>query len=633
MCGIAGLYYRDGRTAPPATIEAMATAIAHRGPDDHAVWSAGPVGFGHRRLAIRDLTSAGRQPMSDPSGQVTITYNGEIYNDAELRRELTRDFGFAFRSSCDAETIPLAYRAWGESAFARFEGMFALALWDAALQRLFLVRDGVGIKPLFFSDDGKAVRFASEIKGLLADPEQPRRLSPEALHRYFAMGYVGPSGTTVDGVQQVPPGSILHFDAGGSGAMQFWRPSRSAVTYRNEAEALEAFLPLWETVVDDMMISDVPVGMLQSGGIDSTLVTLTAAQHHHLPLFTAGFSEHSHDETAMAGEVAAIAGLNHQTVMVDTRSDLAPTLEAVVHHFDGQICDESAVPLYLLLHQVRQQVTVALSGDGGDEFFGGYPTYRASQIAAIAGIAIPSSVAALIGKAAYATAAQDESRLPIAALISRFSLGLAGGRLHAHARWRRLVPDFQLDELYGAALQPFGDDNPFLEYERLLDEPARSIVDRCMLADQQYHLPAGLLMKADAMSMAHGLELRVPLLDRRIMDFAGHCATDLLAPTLGPAKRLLRAALRRYNAPDAIIRNRKRGFNSPLAKMLRTSLLDLAERHFNTEADRLAPYLQPGEVRRLWKEHRTREANHAYTLWPILTFGIWQQQLAQGTKG
>jgi asparagine synthase (glutamine-hydrolysing) len=629
MCGIAGLYYRDGRPVSPATIKAMNEAIAHRGPDDHAVWSEGPVTFGHRRLAIRDLSAAGRQPMTDPSGRVTITYNGEIYNDDELRRELIRDFGAVYRGTCDAETIPLAYLAWGEAAFARFEGMFGIALWDAKLQRLYLVRDGVGIKPLFYCDDGKAVRFASELKGLLADPEQPRRLSPQALHRYFALGYVGPTETTVEGVHQVPPGSVMRFDASGSCTTQFWRPRRNGVAFRTEAEAIEAFLPMWEEVVDDQMIADVPVGVLQSGGIDSTLVSLTTAKHHRVPLFTASFSEKSHDETGLAGAVAAIAGLPHHLVPVDAGDGLASTLEKVVHHYDGQICDESSVPLYLLSQKVRQKVTVALSGDGGDEFFGGYVTYRASRIAAVAGAAIPAPVAAAVGRVAYSAAATSEGRMPVASLVSRFALGLAGGRLHAHARWRRMIPDFQLGGIYGEAMCPVATQDPFAEYERFLDEPADSIVDRCMQADQQFYLPGGLLMKSDAMSMAHSLELRVPLLDRRVMDFAGKCAVDLLAPALGPTKRLLRAALRRYKAPDAVIREKKKGFSTPLARMLRTNLADLAERHFSKEADRLAPYLQPAEVRRLWTEHRHAKANHAYTLWPVLTFGIWLQQLAE----
>lgn len=632
MCGITGQYSRSGQPVSAEAVRAMTRALEHRGPDDEGLWNNGRVAFGHRRLAIRDLSPGGHQPMSDPSGRVTISYNGEIYNDAELRRELTRDFGCTYRTTCDAETIPLAYLAWGEKAFERFEGMFAIALWDNATEQLFLVRDGVGIKPLYYSDDGQLVRFASEIKGLLADPAQTRELSPSMLHRYFSMGYVGTQDTTIEGVHQVAPGSVMTFSARGRQARRFWQPSRTSPDIRSESDALEAFLPLWEKVVDDMMISDVPVGVLQSGGIDSSLVSLTVAGHHKVPLFTAGFSDRSHDESDAASRVARLAGLEHHIVPVDGRSDLDTTLESVVHHFDGQVCDESAVPLYLLFRKVRESVTVALSGDGGDEFFGGYPTYRASRIAAAAGLALPPGVAAMIGKAAYASAARNEDRLPLAALVARFTLGLAQSRQFAHTRWRRLVPAFQLGGIYGPALRGVRDENAFVEYEQHMSEAGGALVDRCLVSDQRFHLPSGLLMKADAMSMAHSLELRVPFLDRRIMDFAGRCQSGLLTPMRGPSKRLLRSALQRYNAPADVVADRKRGFNTPLARLLRTSLSKLAERHFDAEAARLEPYLVPDVVRGLWIEHKERRANHAYTLWPILTFAIWQQQLGQAAR-
>jgi asparagine synthase (glutamine-hydrolysing) len=626
MCGIAGLFARDGSPVDPRVARAMTEALAHRGPDDAGLWHDGRIAFGHRRLAIRDLSPAGHQPMSDPSGRVTITYNGEIFNDAELRRELARDFGCTFRSTCDAETIPLAYLAWGEAAFDRLEGQFAIALWDRAEETLFLVRDGVGIKPLFYSDDGRLVRFASELKGLLADPAQRRTLSPAMLHRYFSMGYVGPGDTTLEGVRQVEPGTIVAVGRRGRSTHRFWQPQRTALDIRDEADALDAFMPIWEKVVDDQMISDVPVGVLQSGGIDSSLVSLTVAPRHKVPLFTAGFAERSHDESDAARQVAQLAGLEHHIVPVDDRGDLDTTLEAVVHHFDGQVCDESAIPLYLLCRKVREHVTVALSGDGGDEFFGGYQTYWASRIACLAGLATPGPLAAMVGKLAYAAAARREDRLSPATLLARFGLGLADGRQVAHARWRRLIPAFQLADVYGPALRPALPDNPFRDYESHLLDAGGSLLDRCLLADQRYHLPAGLLMKSDAMSMAHALELRVPLLDRRIMDFAGRCDGELLAPMRGPSKRLLRAALRRYHAPEEVLKGTKRGFNTPLARLLRTQLSGLAERHFDTEVDRLAPYLEPAGVRRVWQEHKDRRANHAYTLWPILTCAIWLEQ-------
>jgi asparagine synthase (glutamine-hydrolysing) len=633
MCGITGQYSRSGQPVSIEAVRAMTRALEHRGPDDEGLWNNGRVAFGHRRLAIRDLSPGGHQPMSDPSGRVTISYNGEIYNDDDLRRELTRDFGCSYRTTCDAETIPLAYLAWGEKAFERLEGMFAIALWDNATEQLFLVRDGVGIKPLYYSDDGRLVRFASEIKGLLADPAQPRDLSPAMLHRYFSMGYVGTADTTIAGVHQVAPGTVLTFGVRGRQARQFWQPGRAAPDIGSETDALDAFLPLWEKVVDDMMISDVPVGVLQSGGIDSSLVSLTVAGRHKVPLFTAGFSDRSHDESEAASRVAKLAGLPHHIVPVDGRQDLEATLEAVVHHFDGQVCDESAVPLYLLFRKVREHVTVALSGDGGDEFFGGYPTYRASRIAAAAGLALPKGIAAMIGKAAYASAARNEDRLPLAALVARFTLGLAESRQFAHTRWRRLIPAFQQGDIYGMALQGVRAENPFAEYEHHMSAAGGALVDRCLVADQRFHLPSGLLMKADAMSMAHSLELRVPFLDRRIMDFAGRCQSSLLTPMRGASKRLLRRALQRYHAPEDVVADRKRGFNTPLARLLRTSLSGLAQRHFEREVDRLAPYLAPDVVRRLWIEHKDRRANHAYTLWPILTFAIWLEQLARPAAG
>jgi asparagine synthase (glutamine-hydrolysing) len=629
MCGIAGIFDRTGAPVSTHAAAAMATALAHRGPDDAGLWSAGAVAFSHRRLAIRDLGPGGHQPMSDPSGRITITYNGEIYNDAALRRELARDFGCTFRSSCDAETIPLAYRHWGEAAFARLEGMFAIALWDAALERLFLVRDGVGIKPLFYSDDERTVRFASEIKGLLADPLQPRRLAAPELHRYFAMGYVGPAATTLEGIRQVPPGTVLSFDASGRSSHAFWRPRRGKPELATREEALCRFLPLWEEVIEQLMISDVPVGVLQSGGIDSSLITLGLARRHKPPLFTAAFAEESHDECALARQMASLTGLEHHVVPV-AGADASATLTRVVHHFDGQVCDESALPLFTLLDKVRAHVKVVLTGDGGDEFFGGYPTYSASRMAAVLGRLVPARAAALIGRTSYSAQGANERRQPWSALLARFALGIADGPGHAHARWRRLVQGFQIPELYGPYLADVADTNPFSEYEHELDDETLPLIDRCLLADQRYHLPAGLLMKADAMSMAHSLELRVPLLDRRIMDFAASCHANLLAPPLAAKKRLLREALRHYRAPSAVVTGRKRGFNSPIARLLRTALRRLAEAHFVADVDRLTPYLQPAAVRRLWQEHGARRANHAYVLWPILTFAIWLRHMEEG---
>jgi asparagine synthase (glutamine-hydrolysing) len=263
MCGVAGIYYSDRRLADEPTLRAMVAALHHRGPDDSGIFIAPSIALGHARLSIRDLSPDGRQPFADPSGRVVVSYNGEIYNDTEIRAELARDFGFTFRTSCDTEIIPLGYLAWGDRLFDRLEGMFAVALWDRDEQRLLLARDGVGIKPLYYSEAAGVVRFASEIKGILADPAQAERLSPQGLHAFFAMGYVGPQDTTFEGIRQVAPGTVITYCEGKRTERKFWRPTRTAeiTDIQDAASELER---LWTKVVADQLVSDVPVGVLRS---------------------------------------------------------------------------------------------------------------------------------------------------------------------------------------------------------------------------------------------------------------------------------------------------------------------------------------------------------------------------------
>ena len=629
MCGIAGLHHLDGRRVDPAVLTRMTEVLAHRGPDGHDIWLGEAVGFGHRRLAIRDLTSAGRQPMSDPSGRITVTYNGEIYNEAELRRELERDFGVVFRSHCDTEILPAGYLAWGESLFSRIEGIFAIGLWDAATRKLILARDPIGTKPLFFSSVGRTVRFGSEIKSVLADPAHPREIDSEGLHRFLGMGYVGPAGTTMRHVRQVEPGSMVIFADGEETARRYWRPSRKP-QFGNLEEAVEAFLPLFDQVVREQLISDVPVGVLQSGGIDSSLISFSLA-NRGFPLVTASFAEQSHDETAIAAEVARQTSLPHRIVPVSEDPDPAATLARVVHHFDGQVADESAGPLLLLTRELRRHSTVALSGDGADEFFGGYPTYRASRLAATFGAIIPAGIARVAGKFAYSRFGGNEARLPASALLSRFLLGIAAGGTHAHAEWRRYIPEFLIPALYGPAMRHLSGTSPMTGYRAAIDDAdGPAMLDRCLIADQTYHLPAGLLMKTDAMSMANGVEIRVPFLDRRIMELSGHCGLDLVVPPGGPTKPLLRDALRHKGADEKIWNAPKRGFNNPLAELLRGALRPLCEDVFDRSRGRFEPYLEPNAVRELWRSHADRERNHAYALWPLLTFAIWRSQLDDG---
>jgi asparagine synthase (glutamine-hydrolysing) len=627
MCGIAGIFNFNGQDVDPKVMKRMTDVLTHRGPDAGEVWIDGAVGLGHRRLAIRDLTVAGRQPMSDPTGRITVTYNGEIYNEAELRSELERDFGVTFRSHCDTEILPAGYLAWGEKLFSRVEGIFAIGLWDAAARRLILARDSIGTKPLFFSSIGGVVRFASEIKGLLADPRHPRDLDPGGLHRFLAMGYAGPTSTTMRHIRQIEPGSIAIYENGNETTRRFWQPRRGQ-GFRTLDDAVDAFLPLFDQVVSDQLISDVPVGILQSGGIDSSLIAYSVAKLGRFPLVTASFAEQSHDETGIASLVAQQTSLPHRIVPVsdDPRPDA--TLARVVHHFDGQVADESAGPLLLLTQELRRNSTVALSGDGADEFFGGYPTYKASRLAHGAGAMIPKGVAEAVGKFMYGISGGNEKRLPATSLLSRFLLGLAAGASYPHAEWRRYVPEFLVSGLYGSALRYLLSESPMGGYRAAIERADGPVMlDRCLIADQTYHLPAGLLMKTDAMSMANGVEIRVPFLDRRIMEFSGHCNLDLIVPLRGQTKPLLRKALRSRGAGEQIWSAPKRGFNTPIATLLRGPLRRLGENVFERSQDIFEPYLRPDVIRDLWLDHASRKANHAYALWPLLTFALWRSQL------
>lgn len=622
MCGIAGCFQRDANPVDQADVRRMTDQLIHRGPDDSGIWVERNIGLGHRRLSIRDLSSAGRQPMLDPTGRVVVSYNGEIYNDQELRRELEQDFGFTFRTHTDTELLPIGYLAWGESLFDRLEGMFAIALWDRQQRRLLLARDGVGIKPLYYFADKTKVLFGSELKAILASGHCAKKINPGSLHTYLAAGFPGPGSSLVQGVAQVRPGTFLSFTKDNSAESTFWRPSRSG-EIENLDQALDEFSHLLPAVVKSQLVSDVPLSVFQSGGIDSTLVSLTAKKLNATPpLFTAGFADASHDEANLAGDVARAAGLEQHVLRVDKDDDPVETFRAIAYHFDGQCADTGAYAFYRLCGEVRKHSTVVLSGDGGDEFFGGYDTYRASQVAEAMRPLMPPSLLGLIGRAAYFMGASDESRLPFSAVASRFSLGLAVGGFNAHMQWRRLTPDFLLPKLYGKEMQSYVGTSPHIEYETCADGDYESALDRWLLSDQRFHIQS-VLTKVDAMSMAHGLEVRVPLLDRRIMDFAGRCSTKLLLPKNGPRKFLLRRAAELLGAPESVLNAKKKGFNVPIAKMLRNELAPLANYWFLSNPDVLSPYFNPDAISALWRDHVKGKANHAFVIWPLLILAEW----------
>lgn len=620
MCGIAGIVNFDGTPVDRGVIEQMVQSLVHRGPDGAGIWVEGPVGLGHRRLAIRDLSDSGREPMWDASGTVGVVYNGEIYNEAQLRLDITQAMPMQFKSTCDAEVIAPAYLLWDTEAIKKLQGMFAFALWDKEKQRLVLARDPVGIKPLYYSWDGSALRFGSEIKAVLAVPAQRRALSAESVHRFLAQGYPGPTRTLLEDVHPLPPGSLLIADARGVRIERYWSPARSGELV-DLAGATEEFDTLFTNVVSETLISDVPVGLLLSGGIDSSLIA-SRLRGKRVRAFTAQFTSRDYDETQAAKGVARTFGLEHRSIPTDTTSGVAERFVQVVKHFDGNCADSSAFAFHAVCEAAKEHVPVLLSGDGADEFFGGYETYRASRLAHLIRWLVPAGLAQAAGSRLVRRNSED--RLSRTEKIGRFVAGVGYGGRFPHPQWRRHVFPDTLERIAGPALVDLAREvDPLGEYATPLAAASGSLVDRTLVADQAYYLPGDLLVKTDAMSMAHGIEVRVPFLDRRIMEFAGRLHARLLTPLRGPDKKLLREALVRAGGDAALVRARKRGFNVPVAFHLRNGLRVLGDRLLG-RSDVLSPYLSPDGVSSLWREHLEGRANHGYALWTLLTLAVWR---------
>lgn len=631
MCGITGWMLRNGAAVDERLLWRMTRTLRHRGPDGEGIWHAPGIGLGHTRLAIRDLSDAGEQPCTTAAGDVAVTFNGEIYNDAELREALPAPLRATLTSHCDAQTLPRAFAAWGSECFARLRGMFAIALWDAREQALYLARDPLGIKPLYYLDYGDGVVFGSEPKTFLQEARWQQPLDCLRLHTFLAIGQCGPEHTWHRNVRQVAPGMVLRFDRHGIVETRYWSPRRVA-DRTDLASSVQQFVTLWRERVNQHLVSDVPVGVLQSGGIDSTLVSTALAGNACVTAFTARSGQSSYDESELARAVVHAAGLPGCEIAADADPDPVATFRRIVWHSDGQCADPGLYPYWHLSRAVAQRVKVALTGDGGDEFFGGYDTYAASSLVAC----MPQSVLrsplwGVAEGAAYRLNGYTNSRLPLTDKLARFAGGIAASGKSAHVEWRRLVRPAMLADLYGPALQQYQQVDPLLEYKQMLADAAQGnthALDAALLADQRYHLH-NVLRKVDTMSMAFGLEIRVPLLDWAVVEFAGGCGLPLLRPGRSDSKKILRHAAAALGAPPAVVKAGKRGFVGPLPTLLREQLAGFAAQLFDSEVDALADVFNPAGLRTLWRAHRDGHANHAYALWPLLVFATARRGLAQ----
>jgi asparagine synthase (glutamine-hydrolysing) len=617
MCGIAGFAGRpapNGAGSGEAVLRGMCDAIRHRGPDDAGYLVDGDLGIGMRRLSIIDV-SGGHQPMTNEDGSVHLVFNGEIYNFRDLRARLARN-GHRLVTHSDTETIVHLYEEMGERLLGELRGMFGIAIWDQRRQRLLVARDRIGIKPMYYWSHGGALAFASEQRSLLTLPDFPRALDPDAVAQYFALGYVPEPLSIFAGVRKLPPGHFLIWERGQPLRVErYWSPIRTEVAI-DPREAVEETRRLLFDAVKCHLESDVPLGAFLSGGIDSSGVVAAMAKQMDQPVktFSIGFREAAFDESPFAAEVAKSLGTDHTELIVDP--DVEVLIDEVVRGFDEPFADSSAIPTYLVSQLARRHVTVALSGDGGDELFGGYTRYAELLRAGGPAPGAVRGVARGVGLL-----------MPHAAPGRNWLLNKSRTREGQYASTVALPASPReggvLREELAARLGPF---------ESLLERwfaPARGrdFATQMMLVDLESYLPGDILTKVDRMSMAPSLEARVPVLDHLMIEFAVSLPSSLKMRD-GEGKWVLRRAIEPL-VPATVLNRPKRGFAVPLVRWFTRELA-----HHLTAllepSSAIYAYVDPAAVRRIVTEHRIGRRDHSTMLWRLLVLDLWLKFLARG---
>lgn len=642
MCGLTGFLQLPGFNAAEAGAQAstMADRIVHRGPDDSGVWVDEAVGLAlaHRRLSILDLSPAGHQPMHSASGRWVIAYNGEIYNHLQLRRELeAAGKAPAWRGHSDTETLLACIEAWGvEASLQRSVGMFAFALWDRQERTLVLARDRAGEKPMYYGWQGDIFLFGSDLKALRAHPAFNASVDRGALALLLRHNYVPDPYSIYSGIFKLPPGNWLQLRQGQREVrpVAYWSLAEVAEHGManpfagSVAEAVDALEQVLGNAVQGQMVADVPLGALLSGGIDSTLVTALMQARSSRPVrtFTIGFEEQAYDEAVHARAVAAHLGTEHTELRLSA-SDALNLIPSLPSMYDEPFADSSQLPTHLVMRLARQHVTVALSGDAGDEFFGGYNRYRflpkvwrtlgrMPGLLRTPALAMAGAMPGLVGKAVGATQVVDK-------------LGKVQRLFHDQPRG--------LDDLYLATVCEWPDaDRMVVEGSippNLLDRreawPRLSDpVARMMALDGLTYLPGDILAKVDRAAMAVSLETRAPFLDRDVMAFAWSLPMSMKLRD-GKGKWILRQLLDRH-VPRALVERPKMGFGLPLDQWLRGPLRDWAEALLAEDRLRREGFLRPEAITRTWRTHQKSEGSFGYRLWSVLMFQAWLE--AQGSS-
>jgi asparagine synthase (glutamine-hydrolysing) len=619
LCGIAGFTHRK-RPAPPGRIQSVIATLSHRGPDYQGVFESGAVSLGAARLKIIDL-AGGDQPMKSPDGDSVIAFNGEIYNHLELRREL-ESLGHRFESRTDTETALAAFLEWDTQCFSRMRGMFAIALWTESSQRLVLARDRLGIKPLYLARRGEDLFFGSELKTLFAHPEMDRNLSLAGLDSYLSLNYAAGTSTLVEGIEKLPQGHWLEWRAGKTRSECYWH-LRVGPTPGDDrtwtAPAAEAELDrLLKLSMKEHLVADVPLGVWLSGGVDSSTLLHYAAEASgsRLKTFSISFRGRSFDETRFIRQVAARYHTEHEELDLNPDRDLTGAIEQFAYYSDEPNADAGALPVWFLSKMTKRSATVALSGEGADELFGGYLTQRASLLARRFR-RLPEVVLRCAAQCANRWPVSDE-KISFEYKLKRFLEGCRMPAARAHAFWGGTFSDREKQLLVRTQLPG--------AFHSTLDRlsEAGDTLAAYLWFDQKYYLPDDVLTKVDRMSMAHSLEVRPPFLDHRLVEFANSLPARLKID--GARQKVVLKNLVRNKLPGEILSRRKEGFDIPAHDWLRGPLRPLLLAAVEFARAEHAGLFRMARIDALVEAHLERRANLGYHLWGLVILFLWMKQ-------
>lgn len=640
MCGIAG--YMNLRGAPVAAgdkipLQAMCDSIKHRGPDEWGMQVVGPCALGMTRLSIIDL-STGKQPISNHDDTVWIVFNGEIYNFKQLKERLL-SLGYKFKTSTDTEVILHLYQEYGLACLDYLEGMFAFAIYDTVKKRTLIARDRMGEKPLHYATVDDHLVFCSEIKGILAFPGFKQDIDPFAARQYLALEYVPAPRSMFAGINKLPPASYLLVENGSIKTETYWQIPRQE-NEMGESEALARLKELLDESIKLRLISDVPLGVFLSGGIDSSLITAMASKHvsHKLQTFSIGFEEASFDESSHAQAVASHLGTRH-TMMKFKADAIVQSLSKVWEYLDEPLADASIIPTYLLSKMTKESVTVALSGDAGDELLGGYPTYLAHNLAGYFNL-IPAGILHRVINPMVSMLPVSHNNLSFDFKIKRFLGSVDKQAAERHFRWMGSIAPEKHTELFTKQFRHKLAGNEPETYQKLVDQidwdyfghvgrkVEGSLIGSIMHLDLLTYLADDLLVKSDRASMAASLEVRVPFLAYPVVEFARQLPPDLKVRGF-KTKYLLRKLASQY-LPENIVERPKKGFGIPVARWLQSDLKPLVDVLLSRNYVGEQNIFEWNAVSSLLEDHMNKKADRRKELWTLLMFQCWWDKYFAG---